>query len=71
MTLAQTLIATVLVALYAGVIVAAIRNPDLIPLATIITPVVLLPVGYVFPKAIRDLFQKDDTKQGDPPDANA
>lgn len=59
MSRVQLAFASVLVALYVATVIAAISNPDLIGLATAVTPVVLVPVGAMFTKGIRDQLRKD------------
>lgn len=58
MSRVQLFFAAVLVGLYCATVYAAIRNPELIGLATVVTPVVLLPVGYIFAAGITSQLRK-------------
>lgn len=58
MTNVQLFFAAVIVGLWCAVVGFAIHRPELIGLATVVTPVVLIPVGFLFAAGIKDQIRK-------------
>lgn len=58
MTRVQLFFAAVIVGLWCAVVGFAIHKPELIGLATVVTPVVLIPVGFLFAAGIRDQIKR-------------
>lgn len=68
MSRVQLSFAVAIFVVWAATVYGALRNPDLIGLATIVTPVVMVPVGFIFAKGIRDQLRRGDPPSDRPSD---
>lgn len=65
MTRVQLFFAAVIVGLWCAVVGFSIHKPELIGLATVVTPVVLIPVGFLFAAGIKDQIRKSVSRGED------